>query len=95
MVRAHSEATCALDVAEDQSERDQKGRLPLAVIGSMLGITGERVRQIEARALARLKAMGVDLEGSLGQAGEDDDSQPVQGKRVRLRVIGGQGNLPL
>jgi hypothetical protein len=46
----HSPETCALDVAE-------RGEQTLEQVGSVLGLTAERVRQIEERALRRL---GVD-----------------------------------
>jgi hypothetical protein len=42
-------ATCALDLAD-------RGPQTLQTIGELLGITRERVRQIEAKALKRLRA---------------------------------------
>ena len=42
--------TCALDVVEDC------GPLTLAEVGEVIGVTRERVRQLEARALRRLRA---------------------------------------
>lgn len=41
-------ATCALDVAEH-------GGLTLDAVGSLLGVTRERIRQIEAEAMLRFK----------------------------------------
>lgn len=42
--------TCALDFAEDNADRGAT----LAAVGAQLGVTRERVRQIEAVALQRL-----------------------------------------
>lgn len=97
LVRAHSSETCALDVAHDQEHRDRDGLLGLAAIGAMLGITGERARQIEERALLKLKEQGIDLELALvGRADAEADDVPAP-HRVRLRVIADdpQRKLPL
>jgi hypothetical protein len=96
VVRRHSDHTCALDVAHDQEHRDRDGLLGLAGIGAMLGITGERVRQIEERALEKLKEHGVDLERVLlSRAEAEADDVPAR-QRVRLRIVSDpQGKLPL
>lgn len=96
VVRAHSEHTCALDVAHDQEDRDKDGVLGLAHVGARLGITGERARQIEAEALAKLKEHGIDLELALvGRADAEADDVPER-PRVRLRIVDDpQRKLPL
>lgn len=45
---APGEETCALDVAD-------RGGIPLEEVGTIFGVTRERVRQIEGKALARLR----------------------------------------
>ena len=45
--------TCALDVAD-------RGGVTLEVVGELLGVTRERVRQLEDKALARLARRGGD-----------------------------------
>jgi hypothetical protein len=47
--------TCALDVAD-------RGEHSLEEVGEILGVTRERIRQIEAVALAKLKKKGILLE---------------------------------
>ena len=44
--------TCSLDVAEDGSKT-------LAEVGELFGMTRERVRQIEAQALSKLRSKGL------------------------------------
>jgi hypothetical protein len=56
VVRQHSPETCALDVVD--REPDGAGRV---TVGRLLGMTKERVRQIEERALAKLQAYRDDL----------------------------------
>lgn len=56
VVRQHSPETCALDVVD--REPDGAGRV---TVGRLLGLTKERVRQIEERALAKLQAYRDDL----------------------------------
>ena len=45
------EYTCALDVAE-------KGGITLEEVGEIMNLTRERIRQLETRGLAKLKALG-------------------------------------
>lgn len=49
-VVAHSHVTCALDVVDVEPDG-----LNRQVIGKLLGLTRERIRQVEERALSRLK----------------------------------------
>lgn len=56
VVRQHSPETCALDVVD--SAPDGVGRV---TVGRLLGLTRERVRQIEEAALAKLQAHRDDL----------------------------------
>lgn len=93
-VREHTEQTCALDVADDQEQRDARGNLPRREVGRMLGITGERVRQLEERALEKLRAQGVDLQRARA-APADESSDGAARERVRLPVIDDQMKLPL
>jgi hypothetical protein len=51
--------SCALDVAEE-------GRQKLVTIGNLLGMTRERVRQIEAQALAHARRVAKRLDLDLG-----------------------------
>jgi DNA-directed RNA polymerase sigma subunit (sigma70/sigma32) len=51
--------SCALDVAE-------RGRHTQVVIGRLLGITKQRVEQIERIALAKLAEVDADLEDAIG-----------------------------
>jgi hypothetical protein len=93
VVRVHSEHTCALDVAHQQEHRDANGNLSQERVGAMLGITGERVRQLEQRALAWLKEQhGLDLEEMLGSGGgrdEDDDQDDAPAPRRERPVVQG------
>jgi hypothetical protein len=98
VVREHSAATCALDVAHEQERRDAKGMLSQERVGEALGITGERVRQIEQRALAKLMGEhGLDLEEILGVRGggedEDDEDDAPAPRRERPVVQGTQLDL--
>jgi hypothetical protein len=82
-VVVHSEETCSLDVAE-------RGGMSRTQVGGMMGLGYERVRQLELRALAKLRANGVDLREHAGAEDLDDDQLDLvvrRGPRVRLRVI--------
>jgi hypothetical protein len=48
--------SCALDVAE------RGHQLTFGQLGELLGVTDERARVIARRAIAKLRAAGVDLE---------------------------------
>lgn len=50
----HDDASCVLDEAD-------KGGLTLDQVGTLLGVTRERVRQIEALALRKLEIRHRDL----------------------------------
>lgn len=50
----HKDASCVLDVAD-------KGGVTLEVVGNYLGVTRERIRQIEWTALRKLAKHGVEL----------------------------------
>lgn len=51
-----SDETCSLDLAE-------RGGMTLEEVGDVLGITRERIRQIEAKALTKLGRHGAVLQG--------------------------------
>jgi hypothetical protein len=83
VVRRHSQATCALDVAADQQHRDAQGLMTRDRVGDHLGITGERVRQLELEAveafLQGLAAAGVEEERLAeyrARMGADRDVKP-------------------
>jgi hypothetical protein len=65
----------------------------------MIGVVGERVRQLEMRALEKLRAHGIDLEAAL--ATRPDADEDAQGdvdaraprERVRIAVSGPQLDL--
>jgi transposase-like protein len=66
--------TCALDVAALGGQtRDE--------VGALLGLTRERVRQIEAGALKRIRAAGIEL-------GDYTDHEPVDDRSRLAREIG-------
>jgi hypothetical protein len=49
-------ATCALDVSDDDTNRDERRHLALEKVGAYLGMTLERARQLEKESLATLRA---------------------------------------
>lgn len=63
--------TCALDEAAKQSGEPKP--MPLDSIGERMGLTRERVRQIEKDALDKLARTGMDLRDLLLDDGEDID----------------------
>lgn len=89
LVVVHSEETCSLDVAE-------RGGLSRTQVGEVMGLGYERVRQLELRALAKLREQGVNLREHAGidDLGDDQDDLVVRrGPRVRLRVIAARQRL--
>lgn len=65
--------SCALDVA------DRRGDLTLAEVGAQMGVTGERIRRIEAVALAKLKedlGGAFDVWAQARRAAQGDDVAP-------------------
>jgi Sigma-70, region 4 len=61
--------TCTLDVAE-------RGGLLLEEVGTVMGVTRERVRQIEEQALAKLAGYAADDARSLREFWADEDGEP-------------------
>lgn len=91
VVRVHSEQTCALDVAQEQEHRDARGRLSRERVGEHLGITGERVRQIEGEAIRKLLASlheaGIETERIMAALAIEEQDVDVAPKGKRLPVV--------
>jgi hypothetical protein len=66
-------ASCMLDVADLDGQT-------LEQVGDVLNVTRERVRQVEVKALAKMKAAGVDLRDWYGERDGD-------GRKRRLPVL--------
>jgi len=89
LVVAHHEETCALDLAD-------RGGMSRAEVGEVMGLGYERVRQLELRALEKLRAGGVDLRELVEQGEPANEQRARQRPRVRLPVVDqAQGKLPL
>lgn len=56
------QATCSLDLAEPRDSHPSTSRegLTLSTIGGMMGVTRERIRQVEAEALQHVRESGLE-----------------------------------
>lgn len=82
------EQTCALDVAEGHARGSGKGDgETLEVVGEILGVTRERIRQIEARALVKYQRAARRFGSGLAEIARIDG----YGQEHRVRHGGDHG----